>query len=422
MTPQGTLSDVPGGAVREAPRGALRALTPGMPSNRLLRFTLLVIALFPTLIAFSDLVRVHGRGIDLEIPLRAAQRWVDGGQPYLASSFQQGPGPDLPFLYPPFVLPFLAPLLSLPRDLVLYAWVAVCLGGSIWALRRLRVPWFVMPLILISPPFAEGIIGGNVQVLLFAAFAALFFARFSGATRGGDAAGVADLHPVHRDPTDPATPALREGLLATVIAALKVSQLHSWVYLLLKRPGAALLGVAVVGAVVAATVPLTGIEVWFDWLAQVRRAADPSWSIGGLSIAKYVAPVLAYGFLVFTVVALWFVPRATAGTWVGMLAVVGAPSLHVFGMLFMVPAWLAIRRELALIAGFFIGTFTEPGVWIAVAIVAVAWSLGATRWAWLLEPPTAVGPATVVDDASGEPAGGRGPEDRLEPEALASAR
>jgi len=122
--------------------------------------------------------------------------------------------------------------------------------------------------------------------------------------------------------------------------------------------------------------------------------------------------------LVLTVVALWFVPRRNAGTWVGVLAVVGSPSLHVFGMLFMVPAWLAIRREMAFIAGFFIGTFTEPGVWIAVALVAVAWTLGATRWPWLLEPATA--PVSAAGSgALGEPLAEQGHDGGLDREILA---
>ena len=76
--------------------------------------------------------------VDIEIPLRAADRWIQGSQPYLASSFAAPVGYDLPFLYPPVVLPFL------------------------------------VPLILAWPPFAEGILGGNVQVLLVAAFVAVF--------------------------------------------------------------------------------------------------------------------------------------------------------------------------------------------------------------------------------------------------------
>ena len=60
----------------------------------------------------------HPVMVDLEIPLRAAERWVHGGEPYLASSFTAAEGYGLPFLYPPPVLPFLAPLLALPRVVV----------------------------------------------------------------------------------------------------------------------------------------------------------------------------------------------------------------------------------------------------------------------------------------------------------------
>lgn len=51
-----------------------RTLTPGLPANRLLRFALAVLALTVELIGFRELWLLTGHGIDLEIPLRAAQR------------------------------------------------------------------------------------------------------------------------------------------------------------------------------------------------------------------------------------------------------------------------------------------------------------------------------------------------------------
>jgi hypothetical protein len=360
---------------------ALRGLVPGTRSNDLLRLFLGALALGFSLIIFAQLMTHHGVGIDLEIPLRATQRWVNGGQPYLASSFQAPPGPDLPFLYPPFVLPILAPLLVLPRALVLVGWVVACALGSAWGMRRLGIPWAWTIIVMTWPPFAEGIIGGNVQVLLFAAFIALFYARVPGR---GPLAG--DALPIHRDPTAPDTPALREGVLATIVAALKVSQLHAWLYLFLRRPRAAVLGVLVLGAMVLLTVPLTGIDVWFDWLAQVRRAADPEWRIGGLALEKLVPQAVALGVTVASLLALWFVPRERAGSWVGVLAVVGALSLHIYGILFMLGAWLLVRREIGLIAATLVAWFTVPGVWAGVLLVAATWALGATRWPGLLEP------------------------------------
>lgn len=363
------------------PAGALRGLVPGTRSNDVLRVALGAMALGLSLVTFAQLMTRHGVGIDLEIPLRATQRWVDGGQPYLAASFDAPPGPDLPFLYPPFVLPLLAPLLVLPRAFVLLGWVVICAVGSAWGMRRLGIPWAWTLVVMTWPPFAEGVIGGNVQVLLFVAFAALFYARVPGR---GPLAG--EGLPIHRDPTDPATPALREGVLATTVAALKVSQLHAWLYLFLRRPRAALLGVAVLGALVLATVPLTGLEVWSEWLAQVRRAADPSWRIGGLALEKLAPQAVAFGVTIASLVALWFVPRDRAGSWVGVLAVVGAVSLHIYGILFMLGAWLLVRREIGLIAAMLVAWFTVPGVWGGVVLVAATWALGATRWPGLLEP------------------------------------
>ena len=80
-------------------------LAVGSNSNRLLRTGLGAIAV--AVIAASlvnHLLLVYPFSVDLEIPLRAAQRWIDGGQPYLASAFTAPPGATQPFLYPPFIL------------------------------------------------------------------------------------------------------------------------------------------------------------------------------------------------------------------------------------------------------------------------------------------------------------------------------
>jgi hypothetical protein len=123
-----------------------------------------------------------------------------------------------------------------------------------------------------------------------------------------------------------------------------------------------------------------------EWLAQVRRAADPSWRIGGLALEKLLPQAVAFGVTIAALVALWFVPRDRAGSWVGVLAVVGAVSLHIYGILFMLGAWLLVRREIGLIAAMLVAWFTVPGVWGGVLLVAATWALGATRWPGLLEP------------------------------------
>ncbi|HSG87220.1 MAG TPA: glycosyltransferase 87 family protein [Candidatus Limnocylindrales bacterium] len=353
-----------------------RILTVGTPGNRLLRFGMLILALLPTLYAFGLLALNHPLGVDLEIPLRAAQRWVDGSIVYDPASFEVTGGAALPYLYPPFLLPFLVPLLALPQELVLGAWVAICLAASVWALRRLRTPWLIVPLLLIWPPFSEGWLGGNVQVVLFALFVSMFVARNDWTPPFRFAA---------RDPAEPDEPALRRGLQATIIAAFKVSQLHPWLYQLRRRPSSAVLGGLAFGLVVLATVPLTGIDLWFEWLDQVRRASDPEWAIGGLGLGRYLGPAIGTAVAVACVAAVLIVPRREAGAWIGVLSVVGSLSLRTYGILFLLPAGYRLRREIGLVAFAFIGTFTEAGMWLGIVIVSAGW-MAAQRWSVLLEP------------------------------------
>ena len=113
-------------------------------------------------------------GVDLEIPLRAAERWLAGGDPYPASAFSaRTGGPDLPFLYPPFVLPLIAPLTFLPRALVFVAWAILLVGAAYASARRLGFGVIVAGVVLLWPPYLEALLGGNIQILLFAAYVVL---------------------------------------------------------------------------------------------------------------------------------------------------------------------------------------------------------------------------------------------------------
>lgn len=69
--------------------------------------------------------------------------------------------------------------------------------------------------------------------------------------------------------------------------------------------------------------------------------------------------------------AVWFVPRERAGAWIGVLSVVGSLSLHIFGLLFLVPAMLVIRREAAMMAAIFIATYSYEGAWAGIVVCAV---------------------------------------------------
>ena len=299
-------------------------------------------------------------GVDLEIPLRAAERWSTGGQPYLASAFSSPPGPTQPFLYPPYVLPFVTALLSLPRDLLKVVWSAFMLVAAVFAVRRLGVRPALWPLVIAWPPFSEGIYGGNIQILLFALFTYVFWVkRADGSAEGRE--------------VSPAKGGLPVGLAATVIGAIKVSQPHTWIRFATQRPVVAVAGAVVVGAIAAATLVVTGLPIWGDWLAQLGRATSNDWELGGIAISRFF-PVVGLLMSIAAVLALPFVPRATAGEWVGLLAVVGATSLHPFGLLFLLPAMLRIRAEIALVAAIFVTTYSFPGQWAGILVVAVAFA------------------------------------------------
>jgi hypothetical protein len=306
--------------------------------------------------------------VDIEIPLRAADRWIQGGQPYLASSFAAPVGYDLPFLYPPVVLPFLVPLTVLPRAIVLAAWAAFVLTAAVLTLRRLGVAWLLVPPILAWPPFAEGILGGNVQVLLAAAFVAVFVP--GPAPRIGRAGD------------------LPAGFLAAIIPTFKVSQPHAWFGLLRVRPRAALLGALSIGAIGVVTLPLVGGQLWVDWSEQLRRAADPAWPLAGASIAAGLPAAVGLAVLGATIAATFIVPRRRLAAWVGVLTVVGAPSLRMFGVLFLLPALVRMRLEIALVAALLIATYTLQGLWAGIAI-AVIGLLGAERYPFFQEFPEA---------------------------------
>ncbi len=350
----------------------------GTGPNRLLRVGLAAIAI--VIIGWSllnHLLFVYPFSVDLEIPLRAAQRWQDGGAPYLSSAFASPPGPTQPFLYPPFTLLLFEALLDVPRSALQLVWLAACFGAAVAAIRRLAIPWLWVPFVLAWSPFAEPIIGGNVQVVLFLAFVVMFWRRTP---------PVAPFVPVERDVADPATSAAGLGVLAAAIGAFKASQVQPWLFLVHHRPVAAAIAAGIVVAIAAITLPLTGVDLWFEWLRQLGRATDPAWDLGGIALGRFTPAGVGLAVTIATSLAVLLLPnRPGAAAWIGVLSVWGTPSLHPFGLLFLVPAMLLIRRELALIAATLIATTTYQGSWAGIVLVSVA-LLAGLRYPAVLEP------------------------------------
>jgi hypothetical protein len=309
------------------------------------------------------LVRNPHLGVDIEIPLRAADRWLAAGQPYLAAAFTTGSGATLPFLYPPVVLPLFAVLSWLPRTAVLWGAFAVMLVAAVMAARRLRIPWVWIPLALLWRPFFEGIVHANLTILTFLAFVILFYVR-SGSPWRADP----------RDVSQPDESPVEIGALATVIGVVKVSQPHAWLFVLHYRRRAAVIGALAVAVVVILTLPLTGTHLWFDWIDQLRRAGNPRWAAGGFAMSRFLPPLVALVVALACIVAVWFVPRRDAAPWVGILSTAGALSLHQFGLLFMIPGMLMIRLEIALFAACLIATHNSRGAWAGIILITAAYA------------------------------------------------
>jgi hypothetical protein len=324
-------------------------------------------------VSLGQLLAGYPVGVDLEIPLRAAERWLAGGDPYPREAFNATNGPGLPFLYPPFVLPIIAPLTLLPRVVPSVAWTLVMVAGGHIAGIRLGLSPRVAATALLWPPFFEGILGGNVQILLFAAFTVLL-------CRDGQ----------QLDPADRQRPAAVEGVLGAFVAALKVSQVHTWLYVLRRRPQAAAMGVGIFAIVALATLPLLGLDTWEHWISQAGRSGDPSWPPIGAPLSIFIGQPVALVMSGITVLAVFVVPPRQAAAWIGILTLLGAPSLHMFGLLFLLPAMRLVRREVALTAAILIATYISQAIWIA--ILGVAWTLLAgSRWPILRAPEASQG-------------------------------
>jgi hypothetical protein len=68
---------------------------------------------------------------------------------------------------------------------------------------------------------------------------------------------------------------------------------------------------------------------------------------------------------------------------VGALAVIGAPSLYLSGILMLVPALLLVRREVALVSAILIATSTYAGAWAGILLACGAFAGSYWRPSWL---------------------------------------
>ena len=358
--------------VTAAPSSSL--LGPGSRATTAIRRALGLVAIAVFVTAAIPIVTTFPVAIDLIIPLKAAERWLAGGVVYVADGFS-----DLqvlpPFLYPPFVLPVVAPFTVLPELLVRWVWFALTVGGGIFACRRLAIPWLIVPGVLLWSPMLGGIWGGNVQIFLFAAFTLAFWR----------APPRQDLRPEPVDLDAPGGVTARTGFLAAAVGSVKISQIQVWLAVLRRSPRAALLGLTPWLAIVVVTLPLVGVGLYGSWLDQVARASDPAWPAMGPSLLAYLPKaVFAIVTLASFVLALR-VRGPDTGAWLGLLMLLVTPNLHDFNGVFLLPAMLLIRREFALLAAILTSTYTAQGMWLGIAIVVGSMFVG-LRWPAIREP------------------------------------
>jgi hypothetical protein len=95
---------------------------------------------------------------------------------------------------------------------------------------------------------------------------------------------------------------------------------------------------------------------------QLARAADPEWTRGGFGLEVVLVPAARPVLLLVGLALAFLAPADDAGASVGAVLVVFGQSLRMFGVLFLVPAMLRIRRELALLAAMFIATYTTTAL------------------------------------------------------------
>ncbi len=351
-------------------------------NKRLVGILFLIVGIL-AVVGLPALFAAFPLGNDVDIPLRAAERWLAGGQPYPPEAMTVLRGADLPFLYPPFLLPLIAPFAHLPRDVVSAVWIGLTILAAGWSCRRLGMPWLAVPFVLAWPPFAEGIICGNVQVMHFAAYVALLYLPGS-------------VAPIQRELSRRGD--IANGILAAAVGVLKVTQLLPVLYLGRRRFRAAVISGLALVAIVLLLLPFTGILVYGDWLAQLSRANDPSWLPGGIPLAKMIG--LPNMLLAAMGVAIALLARGRdSAAWLGIALIVAAPSMHGYGMLFLLPALMTLRRDLAIpLAALFLGNYHGYAWWLCVLIVAYL-LVASQRWSWLRAP---AGPRDEPESVAGD--------------------
>ena len=301
----------------------------------------------------TDVSYLASQGLrDLHLYLRAGQHFLDGRPVYLDALFTTRPADlaDYPFLYPPLTLPFFGALSRLPAAVVDVGWLASSVAAAVVTLRLFGVRWIAVPVLLLWPPFFQGIQVGNVAIPLGLLFA---LAPWVGA-----------------------------GLVVAAIFKIYSGIAALW----LVREGHTrelAVGLAIVVLLAAATLPLVGIGLWAGWwhgLGLFRQSqpllAD---SLYGLGLPHYLPDWLALTVAAVLAVAALRSRGRDGLARLGLVTAIASPSLYAHGLIVALPAFLSLRSlwlwtVLAI-------TSVSPGIgwWAAILLGVAAWGVPALR-------------------------------------------
>jgi hypothetical protein len=175
------------------------------------------------------------------------------------------------------------------------------------------------------------------------------------------------------------------GLQAAGVGALKVLQLVPVLYLARRRFRAAVIALLAIAAIALIMLPFTGLSIYGDWWAQLNRANDPSWHMGGVALSRVLGlPDLPFELIGLAIILT--IRGRDSAAWLGIAMVIMTPSIHDYGFLFVLPALLTLRRDLAIpLAAFFLGYYHTYAWYTGIMILSYL-LIASRRWDWLRAP------------------------------------
>ena len=294
----------------------------------------------------TDYIQTRDWQRDLHIYMTAGANFMNHAAVYTTTALQSQPKAGvefLPFLYAPPTLPFFALLSEIPRGLTEVLWIAGLVAAVLVSLRALGLAWRWALLALIWTPIEQGLYSGNIVIPSLLLLAA--------ATRIG---GGLVLGPLFKP---------QNG-----VVSLWLVRERAW------RPLAT--GLILLLGLVVATLPLTGFDLWRQWidgLLALQQSMQYSPGLYGVGLGRYL-PLWAFAAIAaFTVVAaLWANGREGLAR-LGLASVVASPALYIHGFVFAIPSFLRLRAEWLWLAAGLACIGQWPGPQLALGIGVAAW-------------------------------------------------